>query len=242
MYACINEQGITTRSLFTILVAVLAARAGKRIERNETKDGIITLRDDICGWAEIEIRDEGFRCHPRAQSADTKRGTPPCTRRHRLNLTHDRFVSALLNKHLFGGGGARAWQGEETVNAPARERERERPFLSFLSQVTCRERGARYSATSVFRVYFKLRYLQHYRLSILTRAHGELSPLPPCPQHRPLRLERETRDSQCCHGRLDTGGVKSSLQDISAYNGGRKECKSMQKKQGNLMKLICAAA
>ena len=35
-------------------------RGGKRIERNETKDGIITLRD-ICGRAEIEIRDEGFR-------------------------------------------------------------------------------------------------------------------------------------------------------------------------------------
>jgi len=83
-------------------------RERKRIERNETKEGIITLRD-ICGRAEIEIRDEGFRCRRRAQSADTKRGTPRYTQRHRLDETPDRFVvSARLNKHLFGGG-ARAW-------------------------------------------------------------------------------------------------------------------------------------
>jgi len=91
--------------LFSVLAVVV--RGGKRIERNETKDGIITLRD-ICGRPEIEIRDEGFRCRRRAQSADTKRGMPRYTQRHRLEETPDRFVSARLNKHLFGGR-ARAW-------------------------------------------------------------------------------------------------------------------------------------
>lgn len=52
-------------------MVVRLARKKKNRAENETNDGIITLRD-ICGRAEIEIRDEGFR--RRAQSADTKRG------------------------------------------------------------------------------------------------------------------------------------------------------------------------
>jgi len=70
--------------LFSFLAVVVHRE--KRIERNETKDGIITLRD-ICGRAEIEIRDEGFRSRRRAQSADTKHGMPRYTQRHRLDET-----------------------------------------------------------------------------------------------------------------------------------------------------------
>lgn len=88
LYELTNERDRTWR--FSIHDSRGVVREGKRIERNETKDGIITPRD-ICGRAEIEIRDEVFR-RCRAQSADTKHGMPRYTRRHRPDETPDRFV------------------------------------------------------------------------------------------------------------------------------------------------------
>lgn len=103
LYVLTNEKDRTWRvPLFTIPAVV---RGGKRIERNETKDGIITPRD-ICGRAEIEIRDEGFRriAHKARIQSAARRVT--CGDIEQSRHPIDSFTQ--LNKHLFGGG-ARAY-------------------------------------------------------------------------------------------------------------------------------------